>query len=195
MRTLTQLFNRSQARSAAQEIEAGRVILRRPAMEDFASWVELRQSSRSFLEPWEPLWSESEFTRAGFRERIRKVQQAQEADSGYYFFIFLREGNRLAGGINLSHVRRGVAQMGSIGYWMGQPFANRGLMTEALSGLATYAFSELGLHRLEAACIPTNVASRKLLLRCLFEQEGVARNYLKIAGKWQDHLLFSRTGS
>ncbi len=194
MNVLRHLITRSIApRGAGPEPAHGNVVLRLPAMEDFQQWSELRRQSRSFLEPWEPLWTEQELTRAGFRARVRKVQQALADDSGYHFFIFRRQDERLLGGINLSHVRRGVAQMGTIGYWVGEPYARQGVMTQALTALATYAFTDLGLHRLEAACIPTNAASVSLLRRCHFVQEGEARQYLKIAGKWQDHLLFSRT--
>jgi ribosomal-protein-alanine N-acetyltransferase len=196
MKALRQLFTPSKPPGLpAAEPVFGRVALRLPAFEDFGAWAELRETSRAFLEPWEPVWSPSELTRSGFRERVRKVHQAFESDTGYHFLVFRREDNCMLGGINLSHIRRGVAQMGTIGYWVGQSFARQGYMTEALSAITTYAFSDLALHRLEAACIPTNLASVNLLKRCQFVHEGEAKNYLKIAGKWQDHLLFSRTAS
>lgn len=194
MKALRHLFAPSRP-PGAQLVEPafGRVVLRLPNLDNFAEWSELRQASRAFLEPWEPLWGPDELTRAGFRDRVRKVHQAFEGDTGYHFLAFRVADSRLVGGINLSHVRRGVAQMGSIGYWVGQPYARQRYMTEALSAIVGYAFGDLALHRLEAACIPSNEASVHLLRRCQFVQEGVARSYLKIAGKWQDHLLFSRT--
>lgn len=196
MKALRQLF--APARLAARpriEPGFGRIVLRLPALEQFSAWCELRQQSRAFLEPWEPVWNMGEFTRAGFRERVRKAEQAFENDTGYHYLIFQAADDLLVGGINLSHVRRGAAQMGTVGYWIGEPFARQGYMTEALSALASHAFEQLDLHRLEAACIPTNHASASLLRRCGFVQEGEAKAYLKIAGKWQDHLLFSRTVS
>lgn len=194
MKTLRQLFtpNKSHA-MASSEPGHGRILLRQPEFEHFIEWNALREQSRSFLEPWEPIWGPNELVRASFRERVRKVQQAAENDQAYHFLVIRQEDSRLVGGINLSNVRRGVAQMGTIGYWIGEPFARQGYMTEALTALSAYAFGELALHRLEAACIPTNKASISLLQRCQFVAEGEAKAYLKIAGKWQDHLLFSRT--
>ncbi len=80
--------------------------------------------------------------------------------------------------------------MGTIGYWMGQPYVGQGYMTAALKPLLAYAFGPLGLHRVEAACLPENQASHRLLLQSGFHQEGLARAYLKINGVWRDHLLF-----
>ena len=194
MKGLKQLLTRStRGRSHHPEPAHGNVFLRLPQLEDFEQWTALRKQSREFLEPWEPLWTDHEFTWGSFRERIRQVELSATNDTGYYFLIFQRTNEQLLGGINLSNVRRGVAQMGSIGYWVGAPHAHQGVMTQALRAMVDFAFLELVLHRLEAACIPTNSPSVALLRRCGFEQEGVARNYLKIAGKWQDHLLFSRT--
>ena len=194
MKGLKHLLTRSaRGRAAWPEPSHGSVVLRLPQLEDFDEWVSLRKQSRSFLEPWEPLWTDHEFTWASFRERVRQVEQAAANDTGYFFLIIHRSQGQIMGGINLSNVRRGVAQMGSIGYWMGAEYANRGVMTQAMTAIIDFAFNELALHRLEAACIPSNAPSIALLNRSGFVQEGQARNYLKIAGAWQDHLLFSRT--
>ena len=84
----------------------------------------------------------------------------------------------------------GIIQAGTVGYWIGQPFARHGYMTRALRVLLPYTFDELSLHRVEAACIPTNEPSNRLLQRCGFVREGLARRYLCIAGQWQDHYLY-----
>ena len=94
------------------------------------------------------------------------------------------------GGIGLTNVRRGVAETGSLGYWMGERYAGRGYMKEALRLMLSFAFDRLHLHRIEAACLPNNDASRHLLTHCGFREEGYARKYLCIDGKWQDHVLF-----
>ena len=94
--------------------------------------------------------------------------------------------------MTLANVRRGVAQAGSLGYWMGQPFVDRGYMTAAVRAVIPFAFGTLRLHRLEAACIPTNTASIRLLENTGFVREGYARDYLCINGIWQDHLLYGR---
>ena len=98
----------------------------------------------------------------------------------------------LVGGITLSNVRRGVAQAGNLGYWIGEPHARRGHMNAAVRALLPFAFGGLRLHRVEAACIPSNAASIRLLERNGFTREGYAREYLCINGIWQDHLLYAR---
>ena len=111
------------------------------------------------------------------------------SDQGYGLFIFAAAGDALVGGVNLSNVRRGVAQACSLGYWMGAAFAHQGMMGEAMTALLPYAFERLGLHRIEAACLPHNKASRALLAKLGFHEEGHAVKYLKINGIWQDHVL------
>lgn len=173
-------------------IEGDSVILRTPQMSDFPAWAGLREASRSFLTPWEPIWPSDDLTRAAFRQRMRRYAEDQRTDQAYPFFVFRKEDSALVGGLVLASIRRGVAQSGSLGYWIGLPFARRGYMAAALSALIPAAFEVLRLHRLEAACIPTNVASIRLLEKTGFQREGYAREYLCINGSWQDHLLYAR---
>ena len=107
--------------------------------------------------------------------------------------MFRASDDALTGGITLSNMRRGVAQMGSVGYWCGRPFIRQGLTLGAVRGLCEFAFRTLALHRLEAACIPANAPSRRLLAQAGFVEEGFAQAYLKINGAWRDHVLFGRT--
>ncbi len=172
-------------------LETPRLVLRRPVLADWRAWSALRAGSREFLEPWEPSWPEDALSLAAYRRRLRQLAAEWRSDQGYGFFILRREDDELLGGINLSHLRRGVAQMASVGYWMGEAHANQGVMTEAMGALLPYAFDRLGLHRLEAACLPNNKASRALLARLGFREEGYAARYLKINGSWQDHVLHS----
>lgn len=167
------------------------VVLRQPALKDFAAWVALRAESRRFIEPWEPLWPADDLTRSAFRYRIRRHVRDARADVAYAFFACCGTTGQLVGGLTLSNVRRGVAQSASLGYWIGERFARQGYMTAAVSALLPFAFDQLKLHRVEAACIPTNRASIALLTRCGFTEEGLARRYLRINGIWQDHLLFA----
>jgi [ribosomal protein S5]-alanine N-acetyltransferase len=171
-----------------------RVLLRVPEMGDHEAWAALRLRSRDFLTPWEPLWPSNDLTRPAFRSRIKHYWREIEDDSAYPFFIFTPDGHELIGAITLSNLRRGVAQMGTLGYWIGEPYARRGFMTAALALMKSYAFDHLQLHRLEAACLPVNEASVALLRRAGFQQEGYAAGYLKINGEWRDHLLFACTG-
>ena len=112
-------------------------------------------------------------------------------DQAYPFFLFRRTDNALVGGLTLANVRRGVAQAASLGYWIGKPYARCGLMSAAVRTLIPFGFGTLRLHRLEAACIPGNRASVRLLEKTGFKREGFAREYLCINGVWQDHLLYA----
>ena len=97
----------------------------------------------------------------------------------------------MLGGISLTNVRRGVAETCSFGYWIGERHARQGYMTEGLQLVLAFAFDALRLHRVEAACLPHNAPSRGLLLKSGFREEGYAREYLCIDGRWQDHVLFA----
>jgi len=178
------------ARADPFRLVGERVYLRAPERIDWDAWASLRGRSRSFLEPWEPSWPADALSRWSFRSRIARYAEDWRTDQAYNFFIFSHD-DALVGGIGLSNVRRGVSETASLGYWVGEPFARQGLMTAALPLVLDFSFERLRLHRVEAACLPTNVPSRALLTRTGFRQEGYARQYLCIAGKWQDHLLFA----
>src|SRR5262249_56237230 len=113
--------------------------------------------------PWESTWPSDDLTRASFRRRIKRYSEDQRGDLAYPFFIFRRSDHALVGGLTLANIRRGCAQAGSLGYWMGAVFARQGHMTAAVSALVPFAFATLRLHRIEAACIPSNAASIRLL--------------------------------
>ena len=168
------------------------VTLRVPQGGDYAEWAALRERSRAFLVPWEPTWPADDLTRGAFRRRLKRYAEDLRNDLAYAFLIFRSEDNALVGGLTLANIRRGVAQAGSIGYWTGAPFARKGHMTAAMHALVPFCFSTLRLHRLEAACIPDNIASVRLLEKTGFQREGYARSYLCINGVWQDHLLYAR---
>ncbi len=168
------------------------VTLRLPQMADYPEWAALRDASREFLKPWEPIWPVDDLTRSAFRRRIRRYSEDLRTDQGYAFLVVRNVDGALVGGLTLANIRRGVAQAASLGYWMGLPFTRRGHMTAAVSAVIPFAFSTLRLHRVEAACIPTNAGSMRLLEKTGFVREGYAREYLCINGIWQDHLLYAR---
>ncbi|MBL8907573.1 MAG: GNAT family N-acetyltransferase [Rhizobiales bacterium] len=176
-------------------LKGTKVTLRVPQVADFEAWAELRTASREFLSPWEPTWPHDDLTRTAFRLRIKRYWRDIEDDLAYPFFIHDIQSGQLLGGLTLSNVRRGVAQMASCGYWIGESFTRRGYMTDAVRTVIAYAFDHLRLHRLEAACLPSNEASIRLLRKCGFVEEGIARRYLKINGRWEDHLLFGLVSS
>src|SRR5262245_37687551 len=176
----------------ATEVGGKLVLLRAPLPGDYAAWSKLRGDSRDFLTPWEPTWAADELSRASYRRRLRRYAQALREGTGQMYFIFDRKTGELAGGCQLSNIRQGVAQSAaSLGYWTGRKFAGQGLMTDAVAALVRYAFERMGFHRIEAACLASNIASRRVLTKAGFTAEGTARKYLKINGEWQDHLLFA----
>ena len=171
-------------------LEGAGVRLRPPRAADYAEWSVLRAGSRAFLQPWEPTWPADDLTRNAFRRRLSAYAHDMERGHAYPFLVFRAEDHRMVGGITLSNIRRGVAQMGAIGYWVGEPFARRGHTLAAVNAMTRFCFQHLGLHRVEAACIPANEGSRAVLTRAGFRQEGMALSYLRINGVWRDHLLF-----
>ena len=175
-------------------IEGDGVMLRTPQITDFEEWAALRETSRDFLTPWEPTWPIDDLTRAAFRRRIKRYTEELRSDQGYAFLIARNSDGTLVGGLTLANIRRGVAQAGSLGYWTGLPFVRQGYMTAAVRAVIPFAFGSLRLHRLEAACIPSNSGSIKLLEKTGFVREGYAREYLCINGIWQDHLLYAHLG-
>ena len=169
-----------------------RVCLRLPRRADGDAWVALRRDSRAFLEPWEPRWREDHLHRSSFRRRVRLAREAAAAGRSWAFLIFRREDDRLLGGLAIENRRDWPAAAASLGYWIGQPHARRGYMRDAVETACRHAFTELGISRLEAACVPENVASQNLLLGCGFRHEGRASALLEIDGVWRDHDLLAR---
>jgi ribosomal-protein-alanine N-acetyltransferase len=166
------------------------VVLRAPVLSDFAQWARLREESRAFLAPWEPIWPSDDLTKIAFRRRIKRYQREIRNGTGFPFFVFSQGGETLLGGLTLAQVQRGVTQSAVLGYWMGAPYAGKGFMSAGVRAVLGFAFDSLGLNRVEAACLPNNNASIALLEKVGFTREGYARKYLCIDGRWQDHLLY-----
>ncbi len=171
-------------------LEGDGVRLRPHRASDYAAWAALRARSRAFLQPWEPTWPADDLSRAAYRRRLSAYAQDMDRGLAYPFLVFRASDGTLVGGVTLSNIRRGVAQMGTLGYWIGEPFARHGHTLAAVRAEVDFSFLRLGLHRLEAACVPTNTASQGVLVKAGFAQEGRAQAYLKIDGVWRDHLLF-----
>jgi ribosomal-protein-alanine N-acetyltransferase len=185
------LFRITRAIDPAPLLRGAGLYLRPAQSDDYPAWAALRENSREFLTPWEPTWPADDLTRGAFRRRLRRQAEEIARDESFAFLIFAEGSNILLGGITIGGIKRGVAQTASLGYWMGAPHAGKGHMTRAVAVAAAFAFSTLRLHRLEAACIPSNIASATLLERNGFQREGFARAYLCINGAWRDHYLFA----
>ncbi|ARJ69754.1 GNAT family N-acetyltransferase [Paracoccus contaminans] len=177
-------------RSAPPRLETERMVLRLPAHGDFKAWTGLREQSRAFLTPWEPVWHADHLSRRAFANRVYWAARASRAGTALPLFMIRRDGV-LVGAVTLDTIRRGPAQTGTLGYWVGVPFARQGYMREALAAVVAHAFGPMDLSRLEAACLPENAASRGVLESAGFNYEGVAEGYLQINGRWRNHVLYS----
>jgi len=173
------------------KIETERMVMRLPQHGDYRNWVALREGSAEFLQPWEPSWAADHLSRRAFTNRVYWAQRSQGQGNALALFLTRKGDGTLMGAITLDNIRRGPAQSGTLGYWMGQSHARQGYMREAIEALAHHSFRRLDLSRLEAACLEENAASRALLERCGFKYEGVAQAYLQIAGRWRNHVLYS----
>ena len=172
-------------------LDTERLILRPPQHSDFRLWTALRQNSREFLTPWEPTWSTDHLTRKAFTNRVYWAQRSISGGTAVPLFMFRRADNDLLGAITLDNIRRGPAQAGTLGYWIGASHARQGFMHEAIEAMVHHGFSVLDISRIEAACLPENRASRGVLERSGFKYEGVAQSYLQINGRWRNHVLYA----
>ncbi|MEL7116584.1 MAG: GNAT family protein, partial [Pseudomonadota bacterium] len=172
-------------------IETERMTLRPPQHSDFRHWAALRKASRDFLTPWEPTWASDHLTRKAFTNRVYWAQRSITSGNAVPLFLFRRADDEILGAITLDNIRRGPAQAGTLGYWIGEPHARQGFMREAIEAVVHYAMTELDLSRIEAACLPENKASRGVLEKSGFKYEGVAQSYLQINGRWRNHVLYA----
>ena len=176
-------------------IETDRLTLRLPRHADYRPWSALRAASRGFLTAWEPSWAADHLTRKSFTNRVYWAQRAIGQGMAVPLFIFRREDEVFLGAITLDNIRRGPAQAGTLGYWIGAVHTRQGYMREAIGAVSHYAFRTLDLSRLEAACLPENAASRGVLEKTGFKYEGVAQSYLQIDGRWRNHVLYANLRS
>ncbi len=173
------------------ELRTENLILRPPSNIDGQNWLNLRNESRDFLEPFEPSWVKRPLAKKDYESFLNKRRRQWLNDTGYSFLVFHQNDNSLVGNININNVVRGVAQFASVGYWIGEKYASKGYMTESLEAVIRYALTDLKLNKITAACLPENAASRRVLTKLNFSRDGYSKKYLKIAGKWQDHVLYS----
>lgn len=173
------------------KIETERMTLRLPTHGDWTQWAALRDESAAFLMPWEPVWAGDHLSRKAFTNRVYWAARAEAQGTALPLLLIRREDQALLGAITLDNIRRGPSQSGTLGYWIGERFSRRGYMREAIQSVVHHAFSTLDLSRIEAACLPENVASRGVLEKCGFKYEGVAQSYLQISGRWRNHVLYA----
>jgi ribosomal-protein-alanine N-acetyltransferase len=168
----------------------GGVVLRALTIDDSAALAEAYRDNRDHLAPWDPARSEAFFTSAAQATEIERLLSDQEA--GTAVPLVLSDASRIVGRLTLSGIVRGAFESANLGYWIDARYAGRGLMTAATGAVTAIARDDLELHRIQAATLLHNVASQSVLTRCGFTPFGVAPQYLRIAGEWQDHRLFQR---
>ncbi len=158
---------------------------------DAAELLEVRSRNRAHLEPWEPLRDAGFYTLAGQAAAVEAGVAARDAGRAYPFVV--EHEGRIVGGVNLNEVVRGVFQNAYLGYWVDAGCGGRGFATEAVRQAVAFAFGDGGLHRVQAAVMPNNAASIRVLEKAGFREEGLALRYLQIAGTWEDHRIFAVT--
>jgi len=173
----------------------GALFLRHPKWADYEAWADLRENSREHLSPWEPSWNPDHLLRRNYKHRLSVLKKQTVKDQGYFFHIFRQPGERLIGAVNVMRLQRSVSQSGQLGYWLGEGFSGQGHGRAAVERVCEFCYRDLGLHRLEAAVQADNERSIALLSGLGFQAEGIARGYLKIDGRWRDHIIYARLSS
>jgi len=176
-------------------LEGNRIYLCPPSINDWKEWVNIRRVNKTFLQAFEPKWSTNYNERDYFLKRLNAQKTEWDAGRGMFFFIHHGESHKVIGGINLNNIVMGAACHASLGYWLDEASQGQGYMRESLALIIDYSFRELRLRRLNAACLPDNQRSIRLLEGLGFEEEGYAKKYLQINGAWQDHRLFGLVNS
>lgn len=183
-------------RNEPVQLVGPRVVLRPLRFEDWADWREIRERGRVWLETWEPRLepgtADPVTDREAFRSRCNAWDRQRNFDAAYGFGMFLANG-RLIGEVSLGSVQRGPFQTAYIGYWVDEQYAGHGYVPEGVVLIMQYAFDVLALHRLEAAIVPRNAASRRVAEKLRLREEGTALRFLQIQGVYEDHVRYAIT--
>jgi len=176
-------------------LETARLVLRAPRSGDVAELRRLLRRNAAYLRPWlpSPQPGVDPTSLAEVSKTVARYRRAWSRDESYNFLIFPPDEMGIIGRVSLVHVARGVWQNAHVGYFIDESEQGRGLTLEALEASIRFAFDTLRLHRLQAAIMPRNTRSIRVAEKACFRKEGVAERFLKIAGKWEDHLIYART--
>jgi ribosomal-protein-alanine N-acetyltransferase len=157
----------------------------------------VRIASRDWLEPWEPRpepgSADPVADADAFRARCSAWDRQRQFDAAYGFGLFRRDDDRFIGEVSLGTVHRGPFQSASIGYWVDQRHAGHGYVPEGVALVIRYGFDDLHLHRLEAAIVPRNAASRRVAAKLGLREEGTSARFLQINGVFEDHVRYAIT--
>src|SRR3712207_3445068 len=167
------------------------VELRLPDAGDAEAFLELVTRNRDHFRPYEPRRPPAYFTLGGQKEQIAAAQRQAQSGERYEFGVFECDGGALVGRISLGGISRGALQNAYLGYGIDIGHSGRGYATQAVTIACGIAFRDLGLHRVQAAVVPENKASARVLQKVGFREEGLARRYLFLDGQWKDHRMFA----
>lgn len=146
--------------------------------------------NREFLKEWEPIREDSYYEKKQILKRIEEEQEERDKQTGINLYIFPKEEEKIIGNVHIDSIARGVFQSCFLGYKLDESYINRGYMTMAVQKAIQIAFEDYKLHRIEANIMPENIRSQKVVKKLGFEAEGISKKYLKINGKWQDHIHY-----
>jgi ribosomal-protein-alanine N-acetyltransferase len=175
------------------KIESERLFLSLPVIDSEAQIVRFYQDNEEHLSPWDPKKPEGFFTESYWKLKVEQAHQEFEDQESLRLNIYHSDSKELIGMCNFTSFERGPFQCCRLGYKISKSYEGKGYMFEALEVAIKYIFDDLNFHRIEANYIPENIRSGNLLKRLGFEENGLAKNYLLIDGKWQDHILTSKT--
>ena len=179
------------------EIHGRRVTLRPLTVDDWETWSEVRRRCAGWLTKWEPSplpgRPDPSTSRDAFVARVGARNREWQLGTGYGFGIFVDDGKRFGGEINVGTIQRGPFQNAYVGYWIDEALAGNAYMPEAVVVACRFAFEDLDLHRLQISIIPRNRASRRVVEKLDLRMEGVAERYLQINGVWEDHCRYAIT--
>jgi ribosomal-protein-alanine N-acetyltransferase len=177
-------------------ITGERIIMRPSDVSDAQAWVDVRSFSAAHLQPFEPQWPKDCLNIDFYARQWRRLTRRWLQDREYSMLVFERntDGSEgaLLGGVTISDIKRNVMQSGLLGYWLGVSHVGRGYMREAVLLMLDFAFQRLKLTRVEAACVPENERSLKLLRAIGMHEIGLAHSYMQIGSQWRDHVLFEK---
>ena len=180
-------------RRLPRRLESTRTVVRAPRVDDAEELLMLRLRNREFIAPWDPSRPEAFFTLHGQRAILGAEVDAWRDDRAYAFVVCERPSDRILGRATLDNVARGAFENAMLGYWIDEAAGGRGHATDAARLALRFAFEHARLHRVQAAAIPRNQRSQRVLANAGFRREGRALRYLQIAGVWEDHDLFAVT--
>ncbi len=174
------------------ELVQGPLTLRAPHLEDYTAWRAVKERDRAWLQPMQPRWHPDHLEKDSYHRRLARFASADRRGAARTFHLFAEPDGRFVGFCQLAPIQYGPAQIGTLGYWVAKPEWGQGFATHAVTAVCEMAFGTLGLHRIEAHCLPRNKPSARVLEKAGFACEGRLKGFLEINGEREDHLLYAK---